>query len=522
MAAPDSFVLLLDFGCTFSGALIRLVRELGVRCELQAIESFKGLPEPAPAGVLLCGGTESVFDADVVHLDMSLFDACKAKGVPVLGISYGMMVACKAFGGKVVKGRETEYKVVDFTLGAADVLFEGLPQVFKVHANTNDELHALPAGFKALGTAAGLEGVVAAVHPDHKLWVVYFHPESSDSEHGHALLSNFLYKVCKCDKSWTMELYYESEMKKIKEQCGSDKVVVAGLSGGVDSTVCAAMVHSVIGNRFHGIMVNTGLMRFNETNCCFKRLTNEIPGLQVTIRDSSAVFFRELAGVTDPEQKRKIIGRVYIEEFDAAIKELGFSPANCLLLQGTIYPDILESELNRRNKLPVKSHHNVGGLPDKLDYELIEPVRYLFKEEVRALGRLLKLSDYTCTRPPFPGPGLGVRVIGELTPERVEVVRQADKITRDEIEKAGVKVSQALCVFLPTIRSTGIVHGKRVHGHTVVLRIINTVDFVTAKWAKLDHDLLERISTRITSEVAGVNRVCLDITNKGPATIEWE
>eukprot|EP00397_Hematodinium_sp_SG-2012_P042649 GEMP01047221.1.p1 GENE.GEMP01047221.1~~GEMP01047221.1.p1 ORF type:complete len:323 (+),score=28.00 GEMP01047221.1:660-1628(+) len=322
-----------------------------------------------------------------------------------------------------------------------------------------------------------------------------------------------------------MENYHEDTKRAVIQQCGSDKYVVAGLSGGVDSTVCAAIVHEAIGERFHGIMINTGLMRYQETQRCYDRLKSEIPGIKLTIRDSSAVFFKELKGVVDPEKKRKVIGRVYIEEFERAMTELGYNHGNCLLLQGTIYPDILESELNRRSKQPVKSHHNVGGLPENLKFELIEPVRLLFKQEVRDLGKLLGLSEATFNRHPFPGPGLGARVLGELTPEHVEIARQADRYMFEELEARGLvdKVSQCACVLLPNTRSTGLRNSARVYGMVVVVRIIMTVDFVTASFARhIDMDCLAAISQKITQNIPEVNRVCYDITDKPPATIEWE
>ncbi|UKJ88243.2 GMP synthase [Theileria orientalis] len=516
----DSWALLLDFGCTFSSTLLRAVRELGVRCEMESLEKFKGLdPKNLPVGVLLCGGNESVFDDDVLTVDKHLLDSFHKHGVPVLCLSFGMMSVAKSLGAKLRKTNENEYVVTKCSLHN-NTLFDGVPNSLKVYLNTLDSLESLPAGFEVI--AKHSDSTVGLYNSEYNMYMLYFHPEATDTEKGEKILHNFLYKVCRANKSWTMKNYLEEELKKIKKQCGDDKFVVAGLSGGVDSTVCAKMVQSVIGDRFHGIMIDTGLMRYNEIADCSKRVKKEVPGIKLTVKNSEKVFLAELKGVEDPEEKRKIIGRVYIEEFDKAIKELGFNEKNCLLLQGTIYPDIIESELNRRTKKPVKSHHNVGGLPSDLSYELIEPVRYLFKEEVRELGRLLKLSEETFSRQPFPGPGLGIRVIASLTAENLHVVRMADKIVREEAAKSKEKVSQALCVYLPTVRSTGLVKGQRVLGGTIVVRCITTPDFCTAKWTHLEHDILEKMSFRITTEVEGINRVCFDITNKEPATIEWQ
>ncbi|BAM39353.1 GMP synthase [Theileria orientalis strain Shintoku] len=515
----DSWALLLDFGCTFSSTLLRAVRELGVRCELESLEKFKGLdPKNLPVGVLLCGGNESVFDDDVLTVDKNLLESFHKHGVPVLCLSFGMMSVAKSLGAKLRKTNENEYVVTKCSLHE-NALFDGVPNSLKVYLNTLDSLESLPSGFEVI--AKHSDSTVGLYNSEYNMYMLYFHPEATDTEKGEKILHNFLYKVCRANKSWTMKNYLEEELKKIKKQCGEDKFVVAGLSGGVDSTVCAKMVHSVIGDRFHGIMIDTGLMRYNEIADCSKRVKKEVPGIKLTVRNSEKVFLAELKGVEDPEEKRKIIGRVYIEEFDKAIKDLGFNEKNCLLLQGTIYPDIIESELNRRTKKPVKSHHNVGGLPEKLQYELIEPVRYLFKQEVRELGRLLNLSEDTFSREPFPGPGLGIRVMASLTAENLHVVRMADKIVREEAAKSKEKVSQALCVYLPTVRSTGLVKGQRVLGGTIVIRCVTTPDFCTAKWTHLEHDILEKMSFRITTEVEGINRVCYDITDKEPSTIEW-
>lgn len=520
MKESNSWVLVLDFGCTFSSTLVRAVRELGVRCELESLEKFKGLDKKnLPSGVFLVGGNESVFDEDVLSVEKSLLDTLKGHKVPVLSLSFGMMSVAKSFGAKLRKTDNKDYVVTKCSLKSSE-LFDSVPNSLTVFLNTLDSVESVPSGFEVIANHS--DAPVGLYNSDYNLFCLYFHPESVDTEKGNTILHNFLYKVCKCDKTWNLPEYLERELERIKEQCGSDKNVVAALSGGVDSTVSAKMVQSVIGDRFHGVMVDTGLMRHNEIAECEKRVRKEVPGIKLTVRHSQNVFFKELSGVTDPEMKRKIIGRVYIEEFERAIKELGFNEKNCLLLQGTIYPDIIESELNRRSKLPVKSHHNVGGLPERMKFELIEPVRYLFKEEVRELGRLLKMSEETFNRQPFPGPGLGVRVLGALTPENVQKVRMADKIVREEVDKAKADVSQYFCVYLPDLKSTGLVRGQRVYGTTVVVRCVKTKDFVTAKWVYFDYEVLDRISHRITSEVPGVNRVVLDITNKEPATIEWE
>ncbi|EDO07265.1 GMP synthase (glutamine-hydrolyzing) C-terminal domain containing protein [Babesia bovis T2Bo] len=528
MTTDKNIIFIFDFGSHQSGSMVRFLRGLGITCELFPVEkAVETLSGRVPAAVILSGGSESVKDADSIKIDKKILEICASKHVPVLALAYAMYALCETLGGKVTKlgPQESEYRKENVHVEAgSDSILEGVPSSFVAHGCHLDKIDSIPTGFKvsmkdAHGNVAGI------VNSQSNVRAFCFHPQEVEEGKADMIMKKFCFELSRCEKTWDMRSYHEQTKKDVIKQCGSKKFVVAGLSGGVDSTVCAAIVHEAIKERFHGIMINTGLMRYQETQKCYDRLKAEIPGIQLTIRDSSAVFFKELKGVHDPENKRKVIGRVYIEEFEKAMKELGYNHDNCLLLQGTIYPDILESDLNRRSKLPVKSHHNVGGLPENLKFELIEPVRLLFKEEVRDLGRLLGLSETTFKRHPFPGPGLGARVLGELTPERVEIARQADRYMFEELEARGLvdKVSQCACVLLPNTRSTGLRNSARVYGMVVVVRIIMTVDFVTAKFARhIDMECLAAISRKITENIPEVNRVCYDITDKPPATIEWE
>ncbi|CDR94354.1 GMP synthase, putative [Babesia bigemina] len=527
MELQKDFIFIFDLGCHQSGSMVRFLRGLGITCELFPIEkAIETLSARLPGGVILSGGSESVSDPESLKVDAQIIELCVAKKVPVIALAHAMYAMCVALGGNVrhLGPQETEYKREKVTVDASvDSILAG-SNGFVAHGCHLDEIEAVPSGFSV--SMKDGEGQIAGLfNPATGVRGFCFHPQDVEGNEASHIMEKFCYDVCRCAKTWDMERYHEQTKKDVIKQCGGDKFVVAGLSGGVDSTVCAAIVHEAIRERFHGIMINTGLMRYQETQKCYDRLKAEIPGIQLTIRDSSSVFFRELKGVVDPEQKRKVIGRVYIEEFERAMNELGFNHNNCLLLQGTIYPDILESELNRRSKLPVKSHHNVGGLPENLKFELIEPVRLLFKQEVRDLGKLLGLSEATFKRHPFPGPGLGARVLGELVPEHVEIARQADRYMFEELEARGLvdKVSQCACVLLPNTRCTGLRNSARVYGMVVVVRIIMTVDFVTAQFARhIDMECLAAISRRITDNIPQVSRVCYDITDKPPATIEWE
>ncbi|ORM39559.1 GMP synthase [glutamine-hydrolyzing] [Babesia sp. Xinjiang] len=528
MHAEKNHIFIFDFGCHQSGSMVRFLRGLGITCELFPIENaVEILSKRIPGGVILSGGSESVEDKDSISLNHKILEICESHKVPVLALAYAMYALCKALGASITNlgPQESEYKKETIHVHAgSDSILEGTSSSFVAHGCHLDKINSVPSGYTT--SMKGADGTPAGIVNTHtNVRAFCFHPQDAEDGHADPIMKKFCFDVCHCQRTWDMRSYHEQTKKDVIKQCGDDKFVVAGLSGGVDSTVCAAIVHEAIHERFHGIMINTGLMRYQETQKCYDRLKDEIPGIQLTVRDSSEVFFKELKGVVDPEQKRKVIGRVYIEEFERAMKELGYNHGNCLLLQGTIYPDILESELNRRSKLPVKSHHNVGGLPENLKFELIEPVRLLFKEEVRELGKYLGLSEKSYNRHPFPGPGLGARVLGELIPERVEIARQADRYMFEELEARGLvdKVSQCACVLLPNTRSTGLRNSARVYGMVVVVRIIMTVDFVTAQFARhIDMECLAAISRRITENIPQINRVCYDITDKPPATIEWE
>ncbi|KAK2196789.1 bifunctional GMP synthetase ATP pyrophosphatase domain/Class I glutamine amidotransferase-like/Rossmann-like alpha-beta-alpha sandwich fold/GMP synthase [Babesia duncani] len=518
--------LILNFGSCFSGVLVRVLRDVGINCVLESAEkALDALNTNSTVKVaILCGGLDSVYDETSLTVPEEFIKACEEKNVKILAISHAFYALCKTLGARLMNGKGNDYIIDTVTVQRPMVLFNNVGKHFKAKINPINGVEVLPAGFESLATFGN--GHYAAIGDEKRgIFGVAFHPESDDTENGLVILKNFCLEQGACPIEWSMEQYLKDELARCIAQCGDTKVVVAGLSGGVDSTVCAAIVHKAIGNRFHGVMINTGLMRLDETKKCAERLKKEIPGIQLHIRESADVFFGELKGILDPEQKRKIIGKVYIDEFERAIKDLGFDKSNCLLLQGTIYPDILESELNRRNQMPIKSHHNVGGLPKDLALELIEPVRLLFKEEVRKLGRLLGLSQESCERQPFPGPGLGVRVIGELNPRNLDLVRRADAVMNQILDARGYrsKISQSGCILLADVHNTGIRNSGRTYGHAVIIRIIITTDFVTAQWARIiDTDCLAEISKTITDTVPEITRVCYDITDKPPACIEWE
>ncbi len=505
-------VLILDFGGQYNQLIARRVRELGVYCEVHPYHrAMEKLAELRPIGVIFTGGPNSVYLPDSPHMDPELF----RRGVPVLGICYGIQAMAYALGGEITTPKTQEYGRTRTFYSGDSLLFRGLPQEGISWMSHTDYVSRLPEGFRK--TAHTDTTPVAAMEcPEKGFYGLQFHPEVLHTENGREMLKNFLYRVCGAKGDWTMEDFAQREVVSLRKKIGDRRVMLA-LSGGVDSSVCAALLSKAVGDRLTAIFVDTGLMRKNEgdeVEAAFASMPIRFVRVNAGER-----FLGRLRGVEDPEQKRKIIGEEFIRVFEEEAKKIG---AVDFLAQGTIYPDVIESGLG--DAAVIKSHHNVGGLPDHVEFkEILEPLRLLFKDEIRALGLELGLPEYLVWRQPFPGPGLGVRVLGEVTPEKVAILQDADAIFREEIARAGLdrEISQYFAVLTGT-RSVGVMGDGRTYDHTLALRGVTTTDFMTADWARIPYDVLERCSGRIVNEVRGVNRVVYDITSKPPGTIEWE
>jgi GMP synthase (glutamine-hydrolysing) len=510
-------ILVLDFGSQYTQLIARRLRELSVYSEIvpfnTAIEKLK---EKDPVGIILSGGPKSVSEAGAPKCAPQLFEL----GTPVLGICYGMQLMTDVLGGEVRRSgqREFGHAYVRVTRnGTAPKLFKELPSELRVWASHGDDVNAVPPGFAVAATSATAP-IAAMEAPDRDLYALLFHPEVAHTEHGVAILRNFAYDVCGCTGDWTIASFIEEATERITLQVGRGKVV-CGLSGGVDSTVAAMLIHRAIGDRLTCIFVDNGLLRYDEANQIVKRFTEKMR-LPLDFVDASGIFLDRLAGVVDPEQKRKIIGATFIDVFEKRATELGGFD---FLAQGTLYPDVIESASVHGPAVVIKSHHNVGGLPERMHFRLVEPLRDLFKDEVRRVGQDLGLDREFVVRQPFPGPGLAVRLIGEITRERLDLLRFADKIVAEEIRKAGwyERLWQSFAVLLP-VQSVGVMGDARTYEYTIAIRAVESLDGMTADWARLPHDLLATISSRIVNEVRGINRVVYDISSKPPSTIEWE
>ena len=507
----NELVIILDFGGQYNQLIARRVREHNVYCEvLKYTTPVDELRKLNPKGIIFTGGPNSVYAENAPLIDKGVFNL----GVPVLGICYGMQVMSYILGGSVGKAGAQEYGQTLVTTRSS-ALFKGIPEESVCWMSHTDSVTELPDGFKNIAYSANCPNAAMA-NDDKKLYGVQFHPEVLHTEYGKSMLHNFLFDICGCSGQWTMEDFVESAIEKLKEEIG-DKRVLLALSGGVDSAVCAAMLSKAIGNQLTCIYVNHGFMRKNETEEIIEAFKGQ--DLNLIPVDASERFLEKISGVTDPEQKRKIIGREFVEVFKDESSKLGKLD---YFAQGTIYPDVIESGLG--DAAVIKSHHNVGGLPKELGFDkLIEPLRLLFKDEVRAAGTALGLPDSLVWRQPFPGPGLAVRVIGEITKEKLDILREADAILREEIASAGLgrQINQYFAV-LTDMRSVGVMGDERTYDYTLALRAVTTTDFMTADWAKIPHNVLENISSRIINEVSSINRIVYDITTKPPATIEWE
>ncbi len=509
-------IIVLDFGSQYTQLIARRLRELSVYSEIWPPDAPAAkIRERKPAGIILSGGPKSVSDAGAPKCDPSIFEL----GRPVLGICYGMQLMAHSLGGAVAPAPQREFGHATVTLAASGPgarLFADVPPEIRVWASHGDFVAAPPEGFAVIGTSANAP-VAAMANIDRQLYALLFHPEVVHTERGLEILRNFAYGVCGCTGDWTMASFVEEATAKIRAQVGDQRVVCA-LSGGVDSTVAALLVHRAVADRLTCIFVDNGVLRLDEAAQVRRRF--ERLQLPLTFADASSLFLERLAGVTDPEQKRKIIGATFIDVFETEAAKLG--DVN-FLAQGTLYPDVIESVAIVGQSALIKSHHNVGGLPERMRMKLVEPLRELFKDEVRAVGRKLGLEDEFVVRQPFPGPGLAVRILGEVTPPRLALLRRADAIVSEEIRRDDwyTRLWQSFAVLLP-VQSVGVMGDERTYEYTVAIRAVESRDGMTADWARLPHELLARMSSRIVNEVRGINRVVYDISSKPPSTIEWE
>ncbi len=502
-------VLVMDFGGQYKELIARTVRRMHVYSVVEpASMPVEKIKELNPIGIIFTGGPNSVYLENSPKCDNALFDL----GIPVLGICYGMQYIAHSFGGKVEPGTVREYGRTNVHIGHS-ALFDGLEKDEIMLMSHTDYVSAVPDGFATTATTDDCP-CVAIENSEKRVYGVQFHPEVERSIHGEKVLENFVLNICKATRDYSLDDYIDSQIKLIREQVG-DKKVLLGLSGGVDSSVVAALISKAIPDQLLCVYVDHGFMRKDETKQ-IKEAFAPLP-LKLEVVDASQKFLSKIAGVTDPERKRKIIGEEFVKTFaEVANAQKGYD----FLAQGTIYPDVIESGAN--NSANIKSHHNVGGLPKDLPFTgLVEPLRGLFKDEVRVLGKKLGLPDYLVNRQPFPGPGLAIRTIGEITEEKLDMLRDADAIMREEIAKANVKADQYFAVITDT-KSVGVIGDYRNYGYVIVLRAVTTSDFMTAEYTRVPYDVLGKISSRIVNEVKGVSRVCYDITGKPPATIEWE
>ncbi len=509
-------ILILDFGSQYTQLIARRIREQHVYCEIHPyLLPLAKIKEIAPKGIILSGGPASVYDTDSPKIDTKLFGL----GIPILGICYGMqLMAALLAGGEVQPASEREYGHASVQiLKTSEPLFEGLPSELSVWMSHGDQIGRLPIGFQTIGQTENAP-IAAMVDSDRAFYGLQFHPEVEHTQDADKILRNFTQKICRCHNGWTMQAFITRTTAQIQKQVGDERVLCA-VSGGVDSMVLATLLHKAIGDALVPVFVDNGLLRENEAAEVLA--TCKALGIPLVLVDAATPFLNALAGITDPEEKRKVIGAQFIKIFRTTVLRMAHNLR--FLAQGTLYPDVIESISVRGPSATIKTHHNVGGLPADMPFELLEPFRELFKDEVRAVGKELNIPMHVLGRHPFPGPGLAVRLIGEVTYARLEVLRAADSIFIDEIKEAGLynEIWQALAVLLP-VKSVGVMGDARTYENAVVLRAVTSSDAMTADWARIPTDLLTRISNRIINEVQGINRVVYDISSKPPSTIEWE
>ncbi len=484
---------------------------------LPCIAPLDEIKSYAPVGIILSGGPSSVYDADAPPMD----DRVLSLGLPLLGICYGLQLIAHKLGGKVVSASRREYGHAEVTVTAPSRLFQGLPEKLSVWMSHGDEAQQLPPGFTQV---ASTNNALAAIHNQEKnIWAVQFHPEVHHTKNGAALLRNFVFDICEARGDWTPQQFIDEAVSAIRKQVGDKDHAICALSGGVDSSVAAVLVSKAVGERLTCVFVNNGVLRKDEFTKVQANLKDRL-GLNLVAVDASARFLKKLAGITDPETKRKLIGGEFIAVFDEESERIRQQVGNVKwLVQGTLYPDVIESSSVRGPSQTIKTHHNVGGLPKDMKLKLIEPLRDLFKDEVRRIGKDLGMPDEILQRQPFPGPGLAVRILGEVTPERIAILQHADEIVVTEIKNAGLyhSIWQSFAVLLP-VMSVGVMGDQRTYAYTCAIRAVNSEDGMTADWVPLPYEVLRKISSRIVSEVRGINRVVYDVTSKPPGTIEWE
>jgi GMP synthase (glutamine-hydrolysing) len=526
-ATAHSKILILDFGSQYTQVIARRIRECQVYSEIVRFNiPAEEAAALAPKGIVLSGGPASVYDELAPQVDPKIFSL----GIPVLGICYGMQLMAHHLGGQVEFSERREYGAGMLHVSNGSRLFDGIGEQIDIWSSHADKVTAMPAGFRSAAHTDN-STFAAMEDPARKLYALQFHPEVAHTPRGKEIIQNFVFHICGCSMDWTMGSFIEEACERVRRQVGDQKVVL-GLSGGVDSSVTAALLHRAIGDQLTCIFVNNGLLRSREEEMV-QRVFEENFHIRLKYVDAAERFLKLLQGITDPEEKRKIIGREFIKVFQHATEELlaedaakgsGEQGGYHFLAQGTLYPDVIESVAIGGNPAHViKSHHNVGGLPEKMHFELVEPVRQLFKDEVRQAGLQLGLPKEIVYRQPFPGPGLAVRILGEVTPERLRILRDADTIVISEMKASDwyYRVWQSFAVMLP-VRSVGVMGDQRTYENTIAIRVVESQDGMTADWVRLPYELLARISTRIINEVKGVNRVCYDISTKPPSTIEWE
>lgn len=519
-------VAILDFGSQYSHLIARRVRELNVYCELYScLVKVEELAAHTITAIILSGGPNSVYEEGAPHVAQGIWDLIKEKNIPVLGICYGMQELAHVFGGKVAPGLKREYgkAMVSRIEGCDSALFKDLPEEFQMWMSHGDKLHAVPDGFKKVAGTSNAD-FVAIENAESRMWGLQFHPEVTHSPRGNDIIKNFIVGIAGAKQDWVMTDYANEFIESVRKQVGETGHVIGAVSGGVDSTVAAVLMNKAIGHRFHAVMVDNGCLRKDEAKNVLKRLRGDC-GVDLKCVDASARFLGLLAGVTDPEKKRKIIGGTFIDIFQEESEKIIKEHGQCdWLLQGTLYPDVIESISYKGPSATIKTHHNVGGLPASMRLKLIEPLRELFKDEVRALGIALGIDEVSVWRHPFPGPGLAIRILGEVTEKHCAILREADAIMIEELYKSKQYrlIGQAFVVLMPTVKSVGVMGDGRTYENVAAIRCVETTDYMTADFFHLPYEVMSNMSSRIINEVRGINRVCYDISSKPPATIEWE